>query len=112
MGLIDAGVDQADGHAGTRRRILALEQVDVGVGAIGTDGLEAPLCHELDMIRVVLGQLLRPCIEILGRYAGAVVQPDAFGVRGKRRVLRRLRQRDFGHGADLLRTLRFAAAGE
>ena len=97
--VVDAGVDDADGHSGARLSVGPLQQVHVAVGEVGVDGVETPLRLEVPVRRVVRGQLGRHRVELRRGHALPAVDGHAGVLRRFRQGLRRLGR--FGRGRRL-----------
>ena len=69
MVLVDAGVDEADGHSGPRLFVLALQHLQVRIGPIRADGVETPLVLEVLFVAESLGKRCRERFEVRRRAA-------------------------------------------
>ena len=86
--LIDAGVDETDGHSGPGRRGLPFELVDVGVGMVSPDVAQPPLIREVSVRSIPLRERLRRGFEVGSRHTFAAVHGDTRGDRGRLRLRR------------------------
>ena len=78
MILIDAGVDEPDGHPGARLGSLPLQQFDVGVRPVGIDRTQTPLVVKTQVVIAVRQSKLRRLgLKIPNRQATVFVGLDA-----------------------------------
>ena len=59
VALIDAGIEEPDGHPGAGSRVPALQQLEVGVGPARIDVVQSPLVLETVLQCIVVYERLR-----------------------------------------------------